>query len=257
MEFLFQEREGVCTPAPHAAGPFRNIHGGAAAAIMASAALKRVPEGFTPVAQRTEFLHSTPLSAFSIELEPVREGRTHIVYDIAIISTSSQKRTARSTITFYNPSPTDKIDPIPSKPWGGYADPNTLSNVPDMPSPSGDAAWMISATDVRPDMQGTYWFRWRGPLLANGWAHWFTKLLGPADWVGGFISPGFPMHTIGPWPNTDLTVQVDRPLEGEWIGLRPRGSYRHTGYGLGHSQLIDQEGVFGHALASTIAPARR
>lgn len=256
MGYLFEDTGGKVTPAQHAAGPFNNIHGGAAAAIMAAAAIKRAPSGFTPVSQRTDFLRSTPLSEFELELDVVREGRTNLVFDIALISSVTGERTARSTVSFYNPIPTDKIDPSPSKPWGGYTDPATLSDAPDMPSPSGGDNWMLNVTDVRPDIRSVYWFRWRRELMADGWTHWFPRLLGPADWVGGFVSPGFPMHKVGPWPNTDLTVQVDRPLEGEWIGLRPRGQYRNNGYGLGHSQLIDQNGVFGHALASTIAPAK-
>lgn len=256
MEFVFEEKGEVIRPATHAAGPFKNIHGGAAAAIMAAAAIKQAPNGFTPVSQRTDFLRSTPLADFKVEVSMAREGKTNIVFDVALISDPTGKRTARSTISFYNPHAIDRIKPLPIEPWGGSKGPNTLTDAPDMPSPSGGSDWMLNVTRVRPDMQGTFWFQWKRPLMSDGWTHWFPRVLGPADWVGGFIAPGFPMHKIGPWPNTDLTVQVDRPLEGDWIGLRPQGNYRSTGHGLGHSQLVDIHGIFGHALASVIAPGK-
>ncbi|WP_372572598.1 hypothetical protein [Ruegeria jejuensis] len=256
MDHLFEKLEGGYIPSSYTAGPFGNIQGGAAASIMATVAIENAPKGYIPVSQRTELLHSTPLAHLNVELSTLKEGAAHRVVEAQILNRQSRRSTARSTIAFYKPTPIAELTPAEIKPWGGFADPNTLSDVPRMASPSGQKEWMLNATVVRADMKGTYWFRWNGPLLSDGSSHWFAQLLGPSDWVGGFIAPGFPSFKVGPWPNTDLTVQVNRPMAGEWIGLRPKGLYRETGFGLGQGALIDQDGVFGHAMASTISPAR-
>ena len=257
MDHLFSKTGSVYTPTAYAAGPFGNLHGGAAAAIMASAVLDHIPPGFFPVSQRSEFLRSTPLSDLEVAVTQVRDGKTQLVFDATIKSKGSDQVSARTSISFYKPVETELIEPTTLKPWGGHTDPNSMMTAPDMPSPSGAEKWMICATDVRTEMKGVFWFRWRGALVEGQTNHWFTRLVGPSDWVGGFIAPGFPMPSkVGVWPNTDLSVQVDRPLIGDWIGLRPRGQYRREGLGQAHAELFDQAGRLGNALASVISPLR-
>ena len=256
MNFLFSDKRGHIAPSSFAAGPFGNLHGGATAALMASTVLRELPEGFIPVSQHSEFLHSTSLTDLVIDIELKRDGRRHRVYDVELRNVGSRKVSARSSITCYNPIPTDLITPEAKTLWAGRKDPNQLPTAPDRSSPSGANEWMLCATDVRTDFEGTYWFRWRGALFEDGWDHWFTRLVGSADWVGGFVAPGFPSPKTGVWPNTDLTVKIDRPLVGDWIGLRPVGNYRETGFGLGRSELLDQGGVLGFVFASTISPLR-
>jgi hypothetical protein len=255
MKFLISDTDSMFKPTPIAAGPFKNVHGGALAAVMSSVAIKQAPPHFIPVSQRTDFLRSTPLTSFVTELSIAREGKTCCVYDVEVISVDSSKTTARSTVTFYAPSAVVQIDERKSDPWHGLNSPETLHTLPDAPSPGG-TPWMISATDIRSEMNGVYWFKWRGPLLASGWDHWFSKLLAPADWISGFISPDFPAMTVGPWPNTDLSLQVDRALVGEWIGLKPCGHYRREGHGFSFAELIDKRGILGQATATVIAPSR-
>ncbi len=193
----------------------------------------------------------TRLSVFAL----AREGRTHLLYDVSLVPVEGSKCTARAMITFYNPSAVDAVEQRMPLPWGGRASPDTMTNVPDMPSPSG-GEWMMAATDIRTQLTGVYWFQWRIPLLDDGWHHWFTRILAPSDWVPGFVSPGFATpQQIGPWPNTDLTLTVDRPLSGSWIGIEPKGHYRREGLGFAYSDILDQDGIVGHVVGSVIAPA--
>ncbi len=257
MSHLFSEANHLFTPSELAAGPFKNLHGGAAASLMASVAIKAAPDGFIPVSQRSEFIRSTPLKAMKVTATTLRAGRRTLMVDVSISDPERDTLSARAFLTFYKTDSFDGIPPREKNPWGGHADPTQMVTLPDMPSPfGGQDKWMLTATDVRSDMQGVFWFKWRGPLLSDGWQHWFTRILGPADWAPGFISPHFMTpKQIGPWPNTDLSLHVDRPLSGDWIGIKPRGHYRHEGHGFAQADIYDAEGTVGHVTATVLAPA--
>lgn len=256
MNSVFTEANGLITPNALAAGPFQNLQGGAAAGIMASAAIANTPAEFTPVSQRTEFIRSTPLKPFRIVVSPVREGRSVRVCDVEIQDENSGTISARSTLTFYAPQEVKALQPCTPSPWGGQLSPTELEALPPMPRPAdGSIEWMLNATEIRTKFDGTWWFRWQTVFDAHHGDHWFSLLQGPADWVGGFIRPGFPAPSkVNVWPNTDLTVHIDRPFTGEWIGLRPQGHYRRSGFGLGYSELLDQHGSIGRVAANVLSP---
>lgn len=256
MSFLFDKSgSDRFIPRPLAAGPFQNVHGGAGAALMFTHATKLVPIGFVPVSQRTDYLKSTPLEEFSVSHTEIKQGRSQYVVDVAIHRAKDSAVTARSTISFYKPSNAPSIEDSEEAPWGGQTDPESLGDLPDRPAPFG-GTWMLNATDVRTDLGGTYWFRLRGTLTSAGDNHWFGRVIAVADWVSGFVSPGFPDPSrLSVWPNTDLTLQVEREHVGEWIGIRPIGHYRSNGIGLGRGEVYDQNGLVGHVLTNTIGPA--
>jgi hypothetical protein len=255
MSYLFSESDGFVTPQPIATGPFGGLHGGAAAGIMTQMALRHVEAGFEPISVRTDFLRPVPMAPLTVSVQPVREGRRMVIWDVILQPATTSKPVARASVSFVKPADIEALAEQVNEAWGGFLSPLKLPDVPSVPSPHG-GPWLMDAFDLRAGPDGVYWFKWTADMFQGSGIHWIIQLLGPADWTGGFICPGFPTPTkVQIWPNVDLNVVTDRPLSGDWIGLKPEGTYRLTGQGIGRATLIDELGPLGHVLLNVIAPS--
>ncbi|WGS21526.1 hypothetical protein MTX19_05190 [Bradyrhizobium sp. ISRA464] len=77
-----------------------------------------------------------------------------------------------------------------------------------------------------------------------------SRVLGPADWTHGI---GRPVQNIAADPNPNLTVQLFRQPQGEWIGVRAEARWRpEAGHGVGSGVLLDVYGEIGRVLMSVI-----
>ena len=56
--------------------------------------------------------------------------------------------------------------------------------------------------------------------------------------------------------NPDLTVHLQRPPEGEWVGMRTASRYGHAGAGLAESELFDAAGRVGRSCQSLFVDQR-
>lgn len=56
--------------------------------------------------------------------------------------------------------------------------------------------------------------------------------------------------------NPDLTLCLERPLEGDWLGLHVRSAAQASGVGLAEAQLFDGRGVLGRSAQMLIVRAR-
>lgn len=250
IDAVYTEYEpDVFKPSGLATGPWPALQGGGAAGIMAMAALKRAPAGFVPVSFRADFLKMMPVKDVRLSVRPVREAKTTAIYDMELMSKDESTVLSRATITLMKSKPADAVEAPNPNPWGGFTNPEMLK-ARRAPSPHG-GAWLMDALDGRQDREGVVWFRWTTKFLANHENDWFARVLGPADWTHGIARPGYPGPApVTAWPNTDLSVHVDRPLVGDWVGLRPRGRWHPAGRGIGYSDLMDQDGCFGRVAMS-------
>lgn len=67
------------------------------------------------------------------------------------------------------------------------------------------------------------------------------------------ISAASPLGPIfGPWINTDITLYLQRPLEGEWLGMEIDRDVQPTGIGVARARLFDQRGALGSASEAVI-----
>lgn len=96
----------------------------------------------------------------------------------------------------------------------------------------GDAAWFRMHHSVITDA---------GPL---------ARVLGPADWTHGI---GRPVQNVVADPNPNLTVQLFRQPQGEWVGVRAETRWRpDAGLGIGSGVLLDVYGEIGRVSMSVI-----
>jgi len=237
---------------PAASGPFTGVQGGAVAGLMASIIEKHAMPGHRPLSFRAEFLRPTPIGApLAVEVEVVQSGRRISVLDARILAEG--KVTARAACTLAATVPLVSLDEdfatevAPSMP-------DLAAVRPAMTRAPHGGPWLMDVLDGRTVSDGSHWFRWLAPLLPDSGCTPFARMLGPVDFAHGMARPGLPGRPpVSGWPNTDLSVHVDRAIAGEWIGMRPIGRWsKSTGLGIGTSALFDAAGQFGRVTMGVV-----
>ncbi|MCG8589032.1 MAG: thioesterase family protein [Proteobacteria bacterium] len=242
-------------PSKLAAGPFLGVQGGVIAAMLARAARASAPEAFHPLSQRTEFLRRVPLVACRISTAVVHRGRRIVSVDATLTDTASTQTYARANAVFVSAVDIELEHSPVERPWGGLVSPERLKSG-QSPSPHGEP-WLMDALEGRAGPDGAVWFRWKLPLFSDGRASSYELALGPADWTHGIARPGYPgPGPASAWPNSDLTVHLNRMPDGEWLGLLPRGRWSSAGRGIGFSDLFDCHGPFGRVAMGVVLIAK-
>ena len=242
---------GTWRATAHARGPFAGVHGGSVAGLMAAAMEAAAPPGFRSLAFRADFLRPTPVGApLRLRVAPVQSGRRLAVLDATV--EAEGRTTARGTLTLASEVPVPALtEDFASRAGGPIGDPRHLPERA-APAPHGEA-WIMDVMDRRLAPDGTAWFRWRVPLLADEAGSPCVAALGPADFAHGIARPGFPGPSPVPaFPNADLTVHFDRAPRGDWIGVRPTSRWRRTGMGIGFGDLVDPDGPFGRVAMGVV-----
>jgi Thioesterase-like superfamily len=98
------------------------------------------------------------------------------------------------------------------------------------------------------------WMRQRMPLVAGTPTSPLERVLVAAD-SGSGVSAAIE-HKRFTAINADLSVSVQRPLEGEWVGMDCVSIYEASGVGLADTRLHDRRGPVGRAMQSLIVEAR-
>ena len=80
------------------------------------------------------------------------------------------------------------------------------------------------------------------------------RLAAAADFGNGISSPLSWDDYV--FINPDLTVYIDRPPEGEWIGLEASTRVVDRGVGISESVLYDERGSVGRALQALVVAPR-
>lgn len=96
----------------------------------------------------------------------------------------------------------------------------------------------------------TAWFRATRPLVA-GRPNSAAMLACAASDFGNGLSWETPFENYI-FVNSDLTVLLERPPDGEWLGLAARTRVAPDGAGIAQSQLFDQHGHCGHAFQNLL-----
>lgn len=99
------------------------------------------------------------------------------------------------------------------------------------------------------------WCRLRTPVV-DGWPVTPTMRAAAAADFGNGVSMVVPFETFS-FVNPDLTVYLDRPPVGEWIGLDAATSvHAQSGLAVAQSVLHDETGPFGRGMQSLLLEPR-
>jgi hypothetical protein len=248
---LFTPNKRGYLPSDHARGPWDRgaMHGGPPAALMA-AAMESLPTEapMTVVRITVEIFRPVPLRPVEVSARIERPG--HRVQMLAATLTDGNTELCRATAWRMRIADLDFAEQLPLEvPFAGPAD--SVAHVPESDDPAFHRTGMEmryargSFIEVGP---ATVWMRLAVPLIAGQTPTPLQRTVAAADFGNGVAS-------ALPWGkflfiNTDLTVAVHRPPEGEWIGMDTRTDVDRRGTGLAYSRLYDERGPVGHALQS-------
>lgn len=236
-------------PTPLAAGPFAGLQGGAVASLLTAEieALAASRNWGTAIASSAWFLRPTPMTELRTALSVVTEGGRVSVIDNTLWPVGEEQPCATVRVTLSRERAVEV---------SGFADPAREAADPTrFPVRTRRAAhglpWFMEAMEAR-EGDGIAWFRMKEAVIdgAESLKMPLSWVLGPADWTHGIARP---FQDVVADPNPNLTVQLFRQPEGEWIGIRAQARWQPAGgVGAGSGVLFDIHGEIGRVSMSVI-----
>jgi Thioesterase-like superfamily len=116
----------------------------------------------------------------------------------------------------------------------------------------------VSMRNERPDERRpgvvVNWLKLLLPIIAGQEITPVQRATAAADYANG----GFPTLPFEEWSfvSLDLTVQLTRQPEGEWVGVTCDSLAASTGIGLGDAELHDKEGRIGRSTTTLLVERR-
>ncbi|MGO9319967.1 MAG: thioesterase family protein [Solirubrobacteraceae bacterium] len=277
----------VVRPTEHARGPWdpNALHGGAPAALIAAAFERMEPGSQLRIARLGfELLRPIPFAPLTLSTRIVRPGRRvqelagelsadlgdgeqvicrasalrvqEVAADVAAAAASTEEEQAAADTEDAEgaekaDTPTQR-DVLPA-PEQGRPVRFALDDA-DGDSFAASAMEMRWLTDPRAPGPGRVWMRLRHPLLDGQELTPLARLAATADFGNG-VSAELPFERFL-FINADLTIHLQRPPRGEWIGLDARTLLYGGGTGLAESVLHDAHGPVGRAFQTLVVQPR-
>lgn len=215
--------------------------------------------GLTHLARLTvNLIRPIPMAAMVVEVDTDYAGRSAAHFGVRLLVEG--KLCARATALMLREVPL----PVPQ-------------GTPGHPLPQAPRAWeesiSVGMPFVRPGIVGyghlvenrtadgrifqgpcTAWFRVLHPLVHGETASPVQRLLVAAD-SGNGVSAALDFRHFT-YLNSDLTVNLLRQPQGEWLCLDARTALGGNGCGLAESSLYDEQGLVGRATQSLIVRER-
>jgi hypothetical protein len=256
------------TPTEHARGPWdpRALHGGAPAALIAAVVERFEPGAELRVARLGfDLLRPVPLAPLRLSTRVIRPGRR--VQELAV-ELRTEPADGGELICRASALRVQAIAPgVPSSPGGGAREKPSRMGAPlDATAAvfalndSGEASfatttmemrWVSDPSELGP---GRVWMRMRRDLLPGQPASTLALLAGVSDFGNG-VGAALPFASFL-FINADLTIHLQRPPRGEWIGLDAHTLIETGGTGLAESVLYDEHGPVGRAFQTLVVQAR-
>lgn len=242
---------------PTTAGPWSSVaqHGGPPAALLGRA-LERLPAPGDTVLGRVsiDLLGPVPVGPVSVEARVLRPGRSVSLVEATLYDDSASRAVAvargwRFPRREDGPEPDPK--PLPHRPADG---------VPEEPPDSWHTGYLdamewswVEGAITRPG-PAVVWMRQRIPLLEGEQPTGLQRLLACVDSASG-VSAALDTREWN-FLNTDLTVHLVRPPEGEWFCLDAVTMLGPGSVGTATATIHDERGLVARS-AQALLVARR
>jgi hypothetical protein len=240
---------------PHTRGPWspKHQHGGPPSALLARAIAAQAL-GFSVARITVDFLLPVPIDRLTVRVETVRAGAK--VLRIAGRLLHGDRVVAHALAALVRPTAVAIASPINdpalrppenAHPWEFpfFSDPSSYHRAMETRLARGE--WGSGRVAA--------WIRQRMPLVVGTETSPLERVLVAADSSSG-VSAAIE-HARFTAINTDLSLSLSRPLEGEWVGLDSLSIYEPSGLGLADARVHDVRGPIGRVLQSLIVEARR
>lgn len=191
-----------------------------------------------------------PFDAVQVHSRVIRDGRRLRLVEADLVV--GGEAVARATCQFLAPS-----EAPPGHVWAPPAwsspHPDTLAEERGRHSPRDfDLRWVSGGLGATTD-KGC-WMRERLELVEGQPFTPFSRVALAADFASPFINAG---DAGIRYMNTDVTLHLHRPAQGEWIGFEATGHEASQGIAVGHCRLHDVTGAIGFVTCSALANQRR
>jgi hypothetical protein len=233
-------------------------HGGAPAALLVRA-FERLPaaDGLVIARITYELLRPAPVGEVDVGAEVVRPGRRVQLLE-GVIRGSDGTELVRARALQVRVAETDGGDPDPppaGPEQGREHEPGGEGFVPPYsPMFAPDAIEIRFVSGVFGRGPATAWFRMRVPIVAGEEPTPLQRLAAAGDFGNGISAILSWQETV--FINPDLTLYVERPPEGEWIGLESRTVIPPGGVGVAESVIYDARGRVGRAVQALLVASR-
>ena len=250
--FYLPAGDGVFRSTPHTVGPWAatDQHGGPPAALLARALERVLPVDGWLARISVDLLSAIPVADLTVAASVVRPGRS---VQLAVATLAAGGRdVARATgwwhrlgdtaavASFAAPPPLpDQADPVDDRWPGGYLQ---------------AMEWRRVKGDFAEPGPAVIWSRMRIPLVEGEQPSSTQRLMASADSGNGVGSA----LSLEDWiyVNTELTVHLLRPPEGELFCLDSAAAIGPTGGGYAITTLSDTAGEVGRGAQALLVRAR-
>jgi len=252
--FFTTEDNEWFVPTEHTRGPWHkdHCHAGPPTGLVARALELAVP-GKRLCRLTVELMRPVPHAGFRVEATIKRDGRSVCVSRASIVDADGRECVSASglhmTPQMEHSYPTATMNfgkPEDAAP-GGFPIARTLHGLPAF---NGKGVETRYPEGEGPDIGPTSVWMCTVPLLENEVPSPFQRICPLADCGNAFS------RNAEPWDvsfiNPDLTINLHREPEGEWLGSKSVGHWHGNGHGLADAILFDHLGACGRATQSLL-----
>lgn len=267
-------------PTPYAASAWGPdvLHGGPVAALVARAAERALPRSqefgtadapavdpaLQPSRITVDLFRAVPRAALHTNVELIREGRRIVVARVSVMAGTTE--VTRGQVLFLRHTEGPETNPIPPPPGPeGLEAATGLSR--GAPLPPGRAGGFHTLVETRwpsdtDAPRGTaVWVRVPFPLVDGEEPTPFQRLAAVSDfgnalanYAADWQDPA--QRANASFINTDISVHLLRPPEGEWLGLLADRSTHTAGVGLVEVTHFDHLGHYARGTQARLANPR-
>lgn len=256
---LYRHDGDQLVPTEDAGNPWGELTGGGpVAGLLARAVENALDDPDLFVARLTvDLLRPVPRVGLDVSTRTLRAGKRLQVIEASLNSEDAELSRATAQVLRRSGSELDGVDAegeVPDSP-APFPGPDELEAGSLLPPGLGlrwgvhDVVEVRWAADQFGESPSRAWMRLPRTLVPG---EALTPLAHTAVLVD-CISAASPLGPIfGPWINTDITLYLQRPLEGEWLGVEIDRDVQPTGIGVARARLYDQRGAIGSASEAVI-----
>lgn len=258
-EAIFTPDGDAFVPSELARGPWDPAaqHGGAPAALLARCLEARDGAGETDVVRfGVEFLRPVPLEPLGVTTAVLRPGRKAQIVEGSVWAGGREVARGRALRlrrgeAFAGPANASEPPRRPG-PRDAHVVPFAIEDPPVMFN--GDGVEVRFARGSWEPGPALAWFRLRVALVAGEEPSPLVRATAAADFGNGVGSVlDWATHSF---INPDLTLYLERPPEGEWIGLEATTHLGPAGTAVAESVVLDARGRVGRSVQALLVEAR-
>ncbi len=240
------------------------LHGGPVAVLVARAAEQALPDpALQPVRLTVDLFRAVPRAPLTTHVELVRTGRRVVVARVSVLADGLE--VTRGQVMFLRPTEGATTKPIPPPPGPDHLE--TRQGVAGAPLAAGLSGGFHTLVETRwpevpDDQRGTLmWVRVPFPLFEGEEPTPFERLASISDFGNALANYAADWHDPqdrrnASFINTDISVHLLRPPEGEWLCMQADRSTHAAGLGLVEVTHYDQLGHYARSAQARLNNAR-